>query len=119
MNEFLQDKYKAAYEEKYATAEDRPAFDGLLWKDILEARSMCMYPHKQALGGLPSNFYVSSSSASNVYSTATSGPMCNPAEGTSTANEDMKEYIDDQLIKLSQNLQAFTEKMFQQYNRPR
>ena len=109
----MQDKYKAAYEEKYATAEDPPPFDGLLWKEILESRSMYMYPHKLALGGLPSNFYDSSSSASNAYSTATSASMSAPAQGTSTTNDEMKGYIDSKFDSLSQQFQALTQTLLQ------
>ena len=109
----MQDKYKAVYQEKYATAEDPPPFDGLLWKEILESRSMCMYPHKLALGGLPSNFYASSSSASNVYSTATSAPMSAPAQGTSTTNDEIMCYIDTKFDTLAQKFDALTQTLLQ------
>ena len=68
------------YLEKYADVpeNERPCFDGNLWHQVQETRNMCMYAHKPALGGLPSNFLSSSSQASNANTTGTSAHTSAP-----------------------------------------
>ena len=98
----MQEKYNALFSEKYKDVEleQQPPFDATLWKAVLDGRDVGVH-HKQALGGLDSDFHSVSCSSTTVHMTAGSTVEATPPSDQLAT----KEYIDSRLASFSQSIE--------------